>query len=237
MIYVGTPCGRPNNLLEIQKTIPKSWKWIICYDDRVEIPKGLDATLLKCDYTGPAGVFARNYILEHFPFKDNDWIFQNDDDNIIHPDIEDALSSIEEYEKYAMVAFPQCFHNGDRRLSPTVPPTIGAFDVASYVVQYKYVKGIRYHDIYGHDQLYVLDCYYGGIMTGCNDHDGERGHKDLHAPPPLGIIDKDLSYYNYLDKEDWGHPKYEAYKRGKQEQEVKRNAMGAKRRSKAEVIY
>ena len=68
MIYVGTPCGRPNNLLEIQKTIPKSWKWIICYDDRVEIPKGLDATLLKCDYTGPAGVFARNYILEHFPF-------------------------------------------------------------------------------------------------------------------------------------------------------------------------
>ena len=99
MIYAATPCGRPDNLLRIMKTIPDSWGWIICYDDRVEIPDEVKqkATLLKCNHTGPAGIYARNHILDHYDFKDEDWIFQLDDDNIIHPDIEEAFKDITEY--------------------------------------------------------------------------------------------------------------------------------------------
>ena len=115
MIYAATPCGRPDNLLRIMKTIPDSWGWIIGYDDRVEIPDEVKqkATLVKCNNTGPAGIYARNHILDHYDFKDEDWIFQLDDDNIIHPDIEEAFKDITEYSDYAIIAFNQCFWNNE----------------------------------------------------------------------------------------------------------------------------
>lgn len=220
MIYAATPCGRPDNLLRIMKTIPDSWGWIICYDDRVEIPDEVKqkATLVKCNNTGPAGIYARNHILDHYDFKDEDWIFQLDDDNIIHPDIEEVFKDITEYSDYAIIAFNQCFWNNDLRLRPCAPPQIGAFDIASYLAHWKYTKHLRYHDMYCHDQLYVLDCYYGGIIMGSNDHDGKEPHEDLTIPPPMGIINKSLSYYNYIDKEDWSHPKYEQYRKAMHEQ-------------------
>ncbi len=213
MIYACTPCGRPDNLVEIMNTIPESWGWIVCYDDRVEIPNEIKerAHLLKCDNTGPVGVFARNFILDNFPFKEGDWTFQLDDDNFVHPDIEEAFKNIEEYSEYAIIAFNQCFWNGDVRLTPTVPPRIGSFDNASYIANWKFVKDIRYQNLYCHDQLYVFDCYYGGIMLGSNNHDNKGPHKDLLTPPPMGVKLQSLSYYNYIDKEDWSHPKYQQY--------------------------
>ncbi|MBG88421.1 MAG: hypothetical protein CMO80_16180 [Verrucomicrobiales bacterium] len=195
------------------QTIPKSWKWIICYDDRVKIPEEVKekAILLKCEYTGPAGIHARNHVLDNYNFQDDDWIFQLDDDNIMHPDIEGAFKNIDEYEDYAIIAFQQGFWNGSLRLSPCVPPEIGSFDVGSYLAHWKYVKHIRYHNMYCHDQLYVIDCVWGGIIMGSNNHAGQVAHPNLHVPPPLGVIGKILSYYNFIDKEDWSHPNYAEY--------------------------
>lgn len=214
MIYACTPCGRPDNLVEIMQTIPESWGWIICYDDRVEIPEEVKgrATLLKCENTGPVGMFARNYILDNYDFQDDDWIFQLDDDNYVHPKIEKEFLNIDEYSDYAIIAFNQCFWNNQVRLRPTVPPRIGTFDIASYLAHWKYVKGIRYHNMYCADQLYAIDCFYGGIVGGSNNDDNKGAHANLLVPPPMGIIDKSLCYYNYIEKEDWSHPKYQQYR-------------------------
>lgn len=213
MIYVSTPCGRPDNLVEIMKTIPDSWGWIVCYDDRVEIPEEIKqrAILMKCENTGPVGMLARNHILDNFDFQDEDWIIQLDDDNIVHPNAEKAFSNIGDYSDYAIIAFRQCFWNNQVRLQPTYPPKLGNFDTGAYIVNWKYVKGIRYHQVYVADQLYVMDCFYGGMLLGSNTDDGKGAHEDLLTPPPMGIIDKNLSYYNYIEKEDWSHPKYQQY--------------------------
>ncbi len=227
MIYAVTPCGRPDNLVQIMQTIPKSWKWIICYDDRVEIPKEVKekAILLKCEYTGPAGVHARNYILDNYDFQDDDWILQLDDDNIIHPDIEAEFQDIEKFSEYAVIAFCQGFWNGDLRMQPSVPPQIGRFDVGSYIVQWKYVKEIRYPNIYCHDQVYLISCVWCGLLCGSSG----AGRPELHTPPPLGVINKILCYYNYIDKEDWSHPKYREYRENSKKEQLEREKEAKKR--------
>lgn len=218
MIYACTPCWRTENLEQIAKSIPDSWGWVIC--SQKEVPEKYNDPsknwyVLKVPESGePAGYKARNFIIENGPFEDGDWLWQLDDDTIVHPDLEDALKDIHMYDEFSLVVFNQCFHNFDRRSSPTIPPQIGSYDIAMYVANYKFVKPIRYHGTYCMDQLYVFDCWYNGLM---------RNYRPLNSPP-FAYIDRDLSFYNWIDKEDWNDPKYKEYAESVKQQKLREEA-------------
>ena len=179
MLYILTPCSRPYNLKEIHATIPPQAHWIVCHDfDDSRIPELSNTTIMKVDKTGPYGVTARNHMLETFPFKDEDWIYFLDDDNVIHKEwykyIEFALT----IKLYAMVTWAQIDNNNRMRLRTLVIPEVGKIDTASYMVNYGLVKGLQLFPTDLQDGIYAKEC-------------AKRG--------PVLAIGRVLCHYNKLD--------------------------------------
>jgi hypothetical protein len=179
MLYILTPCSRPYNLKEIHATIPPQAHWIVCHDfEESYIPKLSNTTFIKIDKTGPFGVDARNHMLETFPFKDEDWIHFLDDDNVIHKEWYKYIEFALKLDLYAMVTWAQEDNQGRLRLRTLVVPEIGDIDTASYMVNYRFVKGIRIIPLGIQDGIYAEDC-------------ATRG--------PVLAIGRMLCHYNKLD--------------------------------------
>ena len=92
MLYIITPCSRPENIEDISKTIPSEAHWIICHDNKVTLPNNINADVLVCDDSGFVGSMALNHVLDTYQFLDNDYILIHDDDNIIHPKLYETIS-------------------------------------------------------------------------------------------------------------------------------------------------
>ena len=45
MLYIVTPCSRPENLLHIKESIPEECKWIVAYDDNCNTEMILDGVI------------------------------------------------------------------------------------------------------------------------------------------------------------------------------------------------
>ena len=176
MLYIITPCSRPQNLLEISKTIPNESQWIICSDNKVKMPYIQNAILMQCNDTGQVGTLARNYILDNFQFNQEDWILAHDDDNIIHPEL---YSNIKQYldSDYSIVYWGQLEKESIRISLETVFPIANKIDSSCYMVNWKYNSKVRHKVIYNHDGIYAEQCSQNGSSLK---------------------IDKYLCYYNYL---------------------------------------
>lgn len=177
MLYIVTPCSRPENLETINKTIPCECKWIV--SSSCDISCNINATIIKCPEKGLVGTKERNYVLDNFQLKDEDYILFHDDDNIIH---EDLYSNIEPLLKssnlFSIVTWGQLFKNNKIRLDPCKIPKVGKIDTACFMVNWKYNKNVRHvENKYEHDGIYAEECSRNG---------------------PILTIDKYLSYYNYL---------------------------------------
>jgi glycosyltransferase involved in cell wall biosynthesis len=179
MLYILTPCSRPYNLKEMHATIPPQAQWVICHDfDDAYIPELSNAIIMKVDKTGQYGVKARNHMLNTIPFKDEDWIYFLDDDNIIHEDFYKYIEFALKLDMYAMVTWAQVDNRGKPRLHSLVKPEIGAIDTASYMVNYKFAKNLIMVQINIHDGIYAEEC-------------AKRG--------PVLTIGKALCHYNKLE--------------------------------------
>ena len=179
MLYILTPCSRPYNLKEIHATIPPQAQWVICHDfDAAYIPELSNAIIMKVNKTSPYGVNARNHMLNTIPFKDEDWIYFLDDDNIIHEDFYKYIEFALKLDMYAMVTWAQVDNRGIHRLKALVEPVVAAIDTASYMVNYKFVKDLRLVQINIQDGIYAEEC-------------AKRG--------PVLAIGKVLCYYNKLE--------------------------------------
>jgi hypothetical protein len=176
MLYITTPCSRPENLEIISKSIPKDCYWVVIYDDQVKIPNNLDnANLFKCPKTGFVGSEGRNYFLDNMQLQDNDWIYSLDDDNIIHPNFYETISTLLN-EDYSIIHWGQNNKNNSVRLNPKL--MLDRIDAACFITKWKHNKNVRYKiDKYNYDGVYAIECAKNG---------------------PILKLDKYICYYNYL---------------------------------------
>lgn len=177
MLYIITPCSRPENLEKIQQTIPSEARWIICHDKKTDITPINNAITMICNNTGMVGTQARNHVLDNFPFKDEDHLLFHDDDNIIHPLLYENVKN--HFEKdFSIMCWGQVNKDNSIRLYPTYDIRVGNIDTASFLIKWKFNKHVRHRiDIYEHDGIYANQCAMnGGII----------------------VLDGYLCYYNYL---------------------------------------
>lgn len=176
MLYITTPCSRPENLLEISKTIPKFAKWIVLYEPHISMPILDNMIPIECPKTGFVGADGRNYFLDHFDLTINDWVYSLDDDNIIHPDfhlIEPLLD-----RDVSLIHWGQLNKNESIRLKALDEIILDTIDAACFVSNMKYNRDVRCDTrAYNYDGLYAIECAKNGPRIKVNHY---------------------LSYYNYL---------------------------------------
>lgn len=177
MLYIITPCSRPENLELILPSIPKECHWIISHDDKTQPQPFPNTTFINCKDTGKVGTKARNFVLDNFEFNDDDFIQFHDDDNIIHPKWFPTIQQYLNYE-FSIISWGQLNKDGTIRLQPSPKISTGAIDTASYTVSWKYNKNVRHRtDVYEHDGIYAEECAKNGRVLTIYDY---------------------LCYYNYL---------------------------------------
>ena len=166
MVYIVTPCSRPENLLQIKKSIPEECKWIVAYDDNCDTEWMLDG-VINCTGLGIRdahwGNKIRNWVLDNYEFEDGDWLYYLDDDNIIK---EDWYHHINCYlnSDAAILTWGQLYGTGEERLDPTGTPQSFKIDTACFMVNWKHVKEVRWGDKIESDGQYAQDCASKGRL-------------------------------------------------------------------------
>jgi hypothetical protein len=175
MIYIVTPCSRPENLETISESIPSQCKWIVLHEPHISIPKIHNINSIVCPKTGFVGADGRNYFINNFNLKDDDWIYPLDDDNIIHPDLIPNILELLDMD-ISIIHWGQLNKNQTIRLHPKI--AIDKIDAACFISKWKYNKYIKYNTIkYNYDGLYAIECANNGPVVKLNMY---------------------LCYYNYL---------------------------------------
>ena len=176
MLYLTTPCSRPENLPIISKTVPSFCKWIVLHEPHIIVPKLDNMISIECPKTGFVGADGRNYFLDNFDLKDEDWIYSLDDDNIVHPHfylIESLLS-----DDFSIIHWGQLNKDNTVRLDPLDKIIINTIDAACFISSMKYNRRVRYNTkAYNYDGLYAIECSKNGQTLKVNNY---------------------FSYYNYL---------------------------------------
>jgi len=185
-ITIITPCIRPDNLLNIQKSIP--WEhvaeWIIVYDGKriTENPNLFSSDIIKeYLYTGEgiSGNPQRNYALDHVTYSDT-YIYFLDDDNLIHPNLASIIPTLEDNKIYTfnqerpVDVFPFTDYLKGNKIE------VFQIDSAMFLIDYNLCKTIRWNPYYYYsDGVFIMECY------------------SLHKEKWV-YIDQLLAYYNKL---------------------------------------
>lgn len=176
MLYITTPCSRPENLETISKTIPDFCKWIVLYESNICVPKIDNMISVECPKTGFVGADGRNYFLDNFDLTDDDWVYSLDDDNIIHPDFYHIKQLL--HADCSLIHWGQLNKDNSVRLQPLDEIILDTIDAACFISKWKYNKDIRYNtDSYNYDGLYAIECAKNKFKIKLNNY---------------------LCYYNYL---------------------------------------
>lgn len=183
-ITIITPCSRPENLLEINKSIDfeKIHEWIIVYDgNRINenLKKFSHPKIKEFIYKHERndilwGHPQRNFALEQI--KDDDtFIYFLDDDNIIHPDFYKIIPILEKNKIYT---FKQLVVS-QNKLNIGDVIAIGNIDTSQFLIYFPLCKGIKWCLEYAADFHFINDC----VQKNPNSHI---------------FIDEIYAYYNYL---------------------------------------
>ena len=153
-----TPCTRKENLFAIEdsmKTIPKeNYRWIVVFDmDEVptDIPKSCEPYAIK-DEKSVFGNAQRNYAIDLIK---EGWIYFNDDDTTIYPELWENIKDCNE----DFISFMQANKDGSIRLQGDVI-SLNYVDSHNFLVSIKCIKDIRW-DIrrYDADGIFAYECY------------------------------------------------------------------------------
>jgi len=88
MLYIVTPCSRPQNLKRIKQYIPDFATWVVMMDASTNYKEATGASVTHYSKnTGNMGNPLRNEFLDLYQdqFTKDDWVYYLDDDNILHP--------------------------------------------------------------------------------------------------------------------------------------------------------
>lgn len=143
MIHIITPCSRPNNLAQILDTIPAGCSWTVVLDSSVADSVNINAKVIRSLHTGNSGNELRNQGMTEILPDQNDWVYFLDDDNLIHPDWFDAVSS-HLNDEFDMLAWGQLNKDGGIRLPPPFRIQLNCIDTASFMVKWKALKNYRW---------------------------------------------------------------------------------------------
>jgi len=168
-----TPCSRPENLFAIEEsmnTIPRcNRRWIVVFD-REEVPENIPASCEPYAIKDKESVFGnaqRNYGLN---LVEGGWIYFNDDDTTIHPDLWDNIKDTKE----DFVSFMQINKDGSIKVDgKVIAPSYT--DSGNFIIAHKCIGNIRW-DIkrYDADGQFAQDCYHRTVSR-------------KHIPLPLSI--------------------------------------------------
>lgn len=174
MLYIMTPCSRSQNLSVMAGTIPKSAKWVIVLDAKAKrVVDPVNSTVIETDLTGHSGNPLRNLFLDSYDFKDDDWVYILDDDNIFHPKLAKMIDELMLMDA-GMITWAQ-----ENRLPATSSPREQNIDTACYMFRPSRSGGLRFTMSYGADGVFA---------------------HELSKRTTLKMIDQELCYYNYLRK-------------------------------------
>jgi hypothetical protein len=152
MLYIVTPCSRPENLAQIRKSIPSALTWVVMMDASTDhkAPSGASVTHYSTR-TGHWGNPLRNEFLDLYQdqFTENDWVYFLDDDNILHPKFIQQLESLLHLDA-GIVTWGQ-----EGRLRPTDQPRIGNIDTASFMFRPTKTNKLRFENIYEADGMFA----------------------------------------------------------------------------------
>jgi hypothetical protein len=175
MLHIVTPCYNTQNLATIHTTLPKACSWIVCCPDNINAPQLTNTTLLSCDKTNSV-VDLLNYVLDNFPFDNDDHIVYVNDHNIVHPRLYDSVSPLLNQD-FSLIQWGQIHKDGVIRLPPMPYCVPGSLDLSSFLVKYNNNKSVRFNPVDQYYAYYAIDCCKNGPIIQVNDY---------------------LCYYNYL---------------------------------------
>lgn len=156
-INIITPCVRPKNLKKIAKSIniPKSnYKWIVVCDRNFYpylgyIPFNCRIYYYK-DPNSISGNVQRNFALKKV---NKGYVYFNDDDTIIHPELWENVKS----RKEDFIYFKQQFNNSPR-FSEEVK--LGNIDSHTFLVSTSIISDLKWElRLYEADFLFAMECY------------------------------------------------------------------------------
>jgi hypothetical protein len=216
-LHVVTPCCRPDNLRTIGMSFAamNAWSvrkngqfdlkwWIVLDMNRLSVDDvnkvALDisnlpccqhqtATILLNKSKGSAGHQHRNFVLDILEERnEKGWFYSVDDDNIIHENFHEVIEELK--DGVTAVVVNQILKNGEPNRSPVdnttpliaTPENMKVFfvDTGQAIFNLEKIKGMRFEqDKYNADGLFV--------------------EKLFNKEGNFAFINKDLSYYNYLE--------------------------------------
>ncbi len=205
IINIITRCTRPDNLLEIRKSIYKNinnplltYNWIICFDSRilkdidVELLAELQSSNIKIDFKFLQGDYWGLSQLNSILVNLLGWVYHLDDDNILHEHFSKEIIKLLiqpaiRKEELNVIIFSQKvsykdFSNLDIRIAHPENVKVSKIDLAQWLI---------HSDV--HKQGYL---YGSGYIA-----DGEFIEKLYNEKPNyFEFIDNVLCYYNFLEK-------------------------------------
>jgi hypothetical protein len=210
-LIVITPTSRPENLLPIYKAFQDSesiWlpiDWHIVFDAAVdqqnidtytELLKAHNGRIMQIHFhasdkaNAVAGHYHRNFVLNRLHEKakynvsvmHSDWVYQLDDDNVLHPELLRFLKNEYDLLKATrVIMFDQVFKNGSTRLKVDRSNIkIGFVDTAMMICRLSAIGKTRYDiEDYCADGKFISEVY--------------QANKELTI-----FYNQPLCYYNYL---------------------------------------
>jgi len=209
ILNIITPCTRPNHLNDIYKSISENKnenvdiRWWIIFDKKanmtkeVHFPNDIEIHQFFSKESTIAGHGHRNKILSILETEEDDkeeeWIYNLDDDNIIHPGFIDYFNEIVVTSNELRIAnkipeingiiFSQAMKDGRLRLlADRNNITLCNVDTAQFVFKLKTLNGLRFYDNYCADGYFIEELYK-------NNKDNFFVDEEVHC------------YYNYLKRE------------------------------------
>lgn len=179
-LNIVTPCSRPENLQTIATTIniPKeNYRWIIVFDldefpEEQYIPENCEKYLHR-NPKSVVGHSQRNFALD---LIDKGFVYMNDDDTAIHPDLWENIKNVDEdvdFITFAQLDTMNCLRLTGQEVK------LERIDSHNYMVSRELIGDIRWQfEKYDADGLFAMECY-------------KHSKKHLYIP-------KVLSIYNWL---------------------------------------
>ena len=152
MLYIVTPCTRPQNLVRLKQGIPPYATWVVMIDANCDFKGATGASITHYSKrTGDWGHPLRNEFLELYAdsFTKEDWVYYLDDDNTLHPKFIEEWSNLHSLD-CSIVTWGQV-----GRLRPTDQPRVGNIDTACYMFKPYDLPNLRFDMTYEADGTFA----------------------------------------------------------------------------------
>jgi hypothetical protein len=152
MLYIVTPCSRPENLRRVKRNIPAYATWVVMMDAATNYKGATSASITHYSTrTGDMGNPLRNEFLDLYAdsFTKEDWVYFLDDDNTLHPKFLTEWNNLNSLD-CSIVTWGQ-----EGRLRPTDQPRVGNIDTACYMFKPYDLPNLRFEMTYEADGTFA----------------------------------------------------------------------------------